>query len=88
VAADLGVLSLALRSVGGTEPDPDDRTVTKTWDVEATQIALAAHAPPPAGGAPTSQPPPPRAYVVEVVRGAADSQVALPQSPPQSPRGQ
>lgn len=78
VAADLGVLSLSLRSLGGDDADAGSTALSKTWDTDVTQIALAR--PGPAG--PSSQSaagPPSRAYVVDVVRGAAETQVALPQ---------
>jgi pilus assembly protein CpaB len=78
VAADLGVLSLSLRSVAGTDTDPGPATVTKTWDTEATQIAVARPGPAPAAS-PTAAPQA-RGFVVDVVRGAADTQVALPEA--------
>jgi pilus assembly protein CpaB len=83
VAADVGVLSLSLRSVGGTEADPGPTSVTKTWDTEVTQIALARPGPA-ASATPSAQSaaPAPRGFVVEVVRGSADTQVALPAASP------
>lgn len=83
VAADVGVLSLSLRSVGGTEADPGPASVTKTWDTEVTQIALARPGPAaPATPSAQSTAPAPRGYIVEVVRGSADTQVALPAASP------
>jgi pilus assembly protein CpaB len=78
VASDLGVLSLSLRSLGGNDVDPGPASVTRTWDTEVTQIALPRQAP---SGAPTQSPSagaPSDAFVVDVVRGASDTRVALP----------
>jgi pilus assembly protein CpaB len=83
VAADLGVLSLSLRSVGGNDASPGENRVTKTWDTEVTQIALAKPGP---AASPTPQSPTApgaRGFMVEVVRGSADTQVAVPQGGPQ-----
>jgi pilus assembly protein CpaB len=83
VAADLGVLSLSLRSLGGNDASPDANRVTKTWDTDVTQIALAK----PGAAAPTQErvtAPAGRSFMVEVVRGSGDTQVALPQGAPQA----
>jgi pilus assembly protein CpaB len=78
VASDLGVLSLSLRSLGGNDVDPGPASITKTWDTEVTQLAVPRHSPAGAPAQPPSAAGPSDAYVVDVVRGAADTRVALP----------
>jgi pilus assembly protein CpaB len=78
VAEDLGVLSLSLRSLGGSDDVAEPKSLTKTWDTDVTQIAV----PRPAAPATPQQPGTvlPRGYVVDVVRGGAETQVSLPLS--------
>jgi pilus assembly protein CpaB len=81
VASELGVLSLSLRSLGGNGVDPPPANVTRTWDTEVTQIAVPKPAAP-ASAQPTSPSaaPPSHAFYVDVVRGASDTRVALPET--------
>jgi pilus assembly protein CpaB len=70
VSTDLGVLSLALRSVASDDAPDGAAPITKTWDTEATQIAFAPHAAPSASAhAPNAGP---ARFSVEVVRGAGE----------------
>jgi pilus assembly protein CpaB len=83
VAADLGVLSLSLRSLGANDGATGPTGVTKTWDTEVTQIAVAK--PAPAASAQPAAAPAARGFVVDVIRGSADTPVTLPEG---SSRGQ
>jgi pilus assembly protein CpaB len=79
VAGDMGVLSLALDSLAGAHDDVGDGRVTKTWDSEATQMAVAAPVPSSAGaeaGSPGGAAVP--TWTVEVVRGGTKSQALFP----------
>lgn len=77
VAADLGVLSLSLRSLGRTDEDGAVATPTHTWDNEAAQGVL--------GGPPSDRPSrprigPPQQRVV-VVRGDASTEMLMAPRP-------
>jgi pilus assembly protein CpaB len=83
VAGDMGVLSLALDSLAGAHDDGGAVRVTKTWDNEATQIAVAGVAAAPAattapGEAGSSARPTVPMWTVEVVRGGIKSQMEFP----------
>ena len=80
VASELGVMSLSLRSLGGNDVDPGAASVTRTWDTEVTQIAAPRSAPAASSAQPSTAAPVPRAYFVDVVRGSADTRVALPET--------
>jgi pilus assembly protein CpaB len=67
VAGDLGVMSLSLRSLATPGDSVPPGRVSKTWDSEVTQIGVVSKAPP--------SPPPP--WMVDVVHGAAATQVAI-----------
>ena len=74
VAADLGVLSLSLRSLGRADSEGLANAPTHTWDSDATQGLL--------GGPPSDRPHPPagadlRSRVV-VVRGDAVTEMMMP----------
>ena len=69
VANDMGVLTLALDSLAGPHDPELPQAVTKTWDVEATQIAVAAPAAP--AGQPARSRSPSPVWTVDVVRGGA-----------------
>jgi pilus assembly protein CpaB len=73
VATDLGVMSLSLRSLATPGDSVPPTRVSKTWDVEVTQIATAARA------AARPPPPPPPPWTVEIVHGSATSQASGPQ---------
>jgi pilus assembly protein CpaB len=73
VAGDVGVMSFSLRSLATPGDAAPGGKITKTWDTEATQIALASG---PKKEAETPQTA--RAWTVDVVRGGAASQVAVP----------
>jgi pilus assembly protein CpaB len=76
VAGDLGVLSMALRSVATTQEASAGRRVTKTWDTEATQLAVAAQS------SQAATPAAPRVWTVNIVRGASASEAPLPAAAP------
>ena len=81
VAADLGVLSLSLRSLGRPGGDPAPAEPTHTWDIEAAKGLLTGPSSDPARR-PVGRTPPQRRVII--VRGGAVSEVgfSLP-----SPRG-
>jgi pilus assembly protein CpaB len=70
VAGDMGVMSLALRSLARPEGEPVVSSVTKTWDTEATQIALAVRS--------GAKPEKPKPYSVNIVHGSAAVEATLP----------
>jgi pilus assembly protein CpaB len=76
VATDIGVLTLALDSVADPSRQGAPQAVTKTWDTEATQIAVAA----PASSAPRAagRSPAPPVWTVDVVRGGASASAPFP----------
>jgi pilus assembly protein CpaB len=74
VAGDVGVMSFSLRSLATPGDAVPNGKVTKTWDTEATQIALVTR---PAAAA-TDKPAAAQGWTVDVVRGAASSPVAIP----------
>ena len=80
VAEDLGVLSLSLRSLGGNDAAPSPAGVTRTWDTDVTQLGIPRSAPALSAGQPSAGPPPARAFFVDVVRGASETRVALPET--------
>lgn len=72
VASDLGVLSLILNSLNDPNPAGPPGRITKTWDTEATQIAVAQ----PRGPNPAPKAPP--MWVVDVVRGGTTVETPFP----------
>ena len=74
VAADLGVLSMSLRSLGRADGDGVPDAPTHTWDSEAAPGLLGG---PPTDRSPRSAPPDPRSRVV-VVRGDTVTEVMMP----------
>lgn len=87
VANDIGVLTLALNSVAGPHDPQTPQPVTKTWDVEATEIAVAPASPAAsasrAGPATASAP---RGWTVEVVRGGSSTPASF-STPSPTPTG-
>jgi pilus assembly protein CpaB len=76
VAQDLGVMTLALRSLATPGDSGADGKVSKTWDVEVTQIAQMGYRGP-GGSTPAAAPPPPPPWTVDVVHGGGVSQTSI-----------
>ena len=74
VAADLGVLSLSLRSLGRPDGDAAAAAPTHTWDSEAAKGLLAG--PPTEAGPRSGRPSPPSRRLI-IVRGDAVSEVGF-----------